>query len=268
MLKRNALSDDQWVHESMIEGFAHYPSLKDAVVLVSGGATGIGADIVQAMHGQGAKVAFFDINDTAGQALAKQCKGALYLHCDLSQTQDIRTAVDAVHTRFGPVRVLVNNAANDDRRAPAEIDEAYWDWSMDINLKHQFFMSQSVLPHMQALGGGSIINFSSIAWRFGADTMTAYATAKAAVIGLTKALARSFGAHNIRVNAIEPGAVMTEKQLKTWYPKPEMVAAMIKNQKIKKTLTGDEIARSVLFLAADDSRMITGQTLVVDAGMS
>ena len=166
------------------------------------------------------------------------------------------------------MRVLVNNAANDDRKFPAEIDEAYWDWSMDVNLKHQFFLAQQVLPQMKALGGGSIINFSSIAWRYGSDSMTAYATAKAAVIGLTKALARNFGPHSIRVNAIEPGAVITEKQSRLWYPTQEKIDALVNNQKIKKMITGDEIARAVLFLASEDSRMITGQSLIVDAGMS
>jgi D-xylose 1-dehydrogenase len=162
----------------------------------------------------------------------------------------------------------VNNAANDDRRAVADIDDAYWDWSMDVNLKHQFFLAQQVLPHMQSLGGGSIINFSSIAWRFGAEAMPAYVTAKSAVAGLTRVLSRSFGTHNIRVNTIEPGAVITEKQKRLWYPTQDKVDAMVNNQRIRRMLTADEIARAVLFLASEDSRMITGQSLVVDAGMS
>jgi D-xylose 1-dehydrogenase len=151
---------------------------------------------------------------------------------------------------------------------PDAIDEAYWDWSMDVNLKHQFFLSQQVFPHMKELGGGSIINFSSIAWRYGADNIIAYATAKSAVIGLTKALARNYGAYKIRVNAIEPGAVITEKQRAKWYPTQEQVDAMVARQKIHDVLEPAEIARAVLFLASDDSRMITGQSLIVDAGMS
>jgi D-xylose 1-dehydrogenase len=182
--------------------------------------------------------------------------------------ESLTIAVKRARDYLGPVKVLVNNAANDDRRLPADIDPKYWDWSMDVNLKHQFFLAQHVMPQMQSLGGGSIINFSSIAWRYGADSMIAYATAKSAVIGMTKALARNYGAHNIRVNAIEPGAVMTKKQLVQWYPKPEMVDAMVARQKIKKMLTGDEIARTVLFLASEDSRMITGQSIIVDAGMT
>lgn len=137
-----------------------------------------------------------------------------------------------------------------------------------MNLKHQFFLAQQVLPHMQALGGGSIINFSTIAWRYGADEMAAYSVAKSAVIGLTRMLARNYGPYNIRVNAIEPGAVITEKQRRLWYPTQEAVDQLVAKQKLQRVLTGDEIARTVMFLAAEDSRMITGQTLAVDAGMT
>jgi NAD(P)-dependent dehydrogenase (short-subunit alcohol dehydrogenase family) len=252
----------------MTPGFATYPSLSGQVFLVSGGASGIGAEIVKAAHAQGAKVAFLDIQKDVGAALQNSLNGSLFLDCDLTQTAAIAAAVATVGEKLGPIRVLVNNAANDDRRSPHEIDEAYWDWSMDVNLKHQFFLAQQVLPHMQTLGGGSIINFSSIAWRYGSDTLMAYVTAKSAVIGMTKALARNYGAHNIRVNAIEPGAVITEKQRKMWYPTQDKVDALISHQKIKGILNPDEIARAVLFLASEDSRMITGQTLVVDAGMS
>ncbi len=252
----------------MQNSFATYPNLRSAVFLVSGGADGIGAEIVRAAYGQGAKVAFIDIQEDKGQVLANSLPGSLFLQCDLTNTKDLIECVAKVRAALGPVRVLVNNAANDDRKLPEEIDEAYWDWSMDVNLKHQFFLAQQVLPQMKQLGGGSIINFSSIAWRYGSDSMTAYATAKSAVIGLTKALARNFGPHNIRVNAIEPGAVITEKQRRLWYPTQEKIDALVNNQKIKKMITGDEIARAVLFLASDDSRMITGQSLIVDAGMS
>lgn len=252
----------------MQHSFATYPSLHGAVFLVSGGADGIGAEIVRAAHGQGAKVAFIDIQEAKGQALAASLPGSVFLPCDLTNTEAVIECVAKTHAALGPVRVLVNNAANDDRKFPAEIDEAYWDWSMDVNLKHQFFLAQQVMPQMKALGGGSIVNFSSIAWRYGSDSMTAYATAKAAVIGLTKALARNFGPHNIRVNAIEPGAVITEKQRRLWYPTQDKIDALVNNQKIKKMITADEIARAVLFLASEDSRMITGQSLIVDAGMS
>jgi NAD(P)-dependent dehydrogenase (short-subunit alcohol dehydrogenase family) len=248
--------------------FAIYPSLRDRVVLVTGGASGIGAEIVQAFHGQGARIAFIDIADEQGRALSAALPGSLFLSCDITQTEALKKAITEVEIALGPIGVLVNNAANDDRKSAGEIDERYWDWSMDVNLKHQFFAAQTVMPQMRKLGGGSIVNFSSIAWHFGPEALTAYAAAKAGIIGLTKSLARSFGEHNIRVNAVEPGAVMTQKQRKAWYPDQKSVDAMVERQKIKRMLTGDEVARAVLFLASDDSRMITGQTLVVDAGMS
>ena len=252
----------------MSGGFANYPSLKGVVFLVTGGATGIGAEIVRAAYAQGGKVVFVDIEDEAGKLLAEQLKGSIYLHCDITMPDAIKRAVADVRAAVGPVRVLVNNAANDDRKLPDDIDADYWDWSMDVNLRHQFLFAKEVSHHMKELGGGSIINFSSIAWRFGADAMTAYVTAKAAIVGLTRALSRNFGTFNIRVNSIEPGAVITEKQKRLWYPTQEKVDALINNQRIKRALTADEIARAVLFLASEDSRMITGQTLVVDAGMS
>jgi D-xylose 1-dehydrogenase len=254
--------------QATTKSFATYPSLENAVVLISGGATGIGADIARAAHAQKAKVAILDIDDDAGRALGEQLPGTLAITCDLTRTDTIAPAIAHVRERLGLVRILVNNAANDDRKSISEITPDYWDWAMAVNLKHQFFLAQAVLPHMQELGGGSIINFSSIAWRFGADTIAAYATAKSAVIGLTRTLSRNFGPFNIRVNAIEPGAVMTDKQRALWYPSQEQVDAMVARQRIQKVLTGDEIARTVLFLAAEDSRMITGQSLIVDAGMS
>ena len=248
--------------------FARYPSLKGAVFLVSGGATGIGADIVKAAYDQGAKVGFLDIQEAEGTALSASLPDSLFVSCDLTKPEAICKAVAKVKATLGPVRVLVNNAANDDRKFPQDIDAEYWDWSMDVNLRHQFLLAKEVMPQMTELGGGSIINFSSIAWRFGADAMTAYVTAKSAVVGLTRSLSRNYGEHNIRVNTIEPGAVITEKQVKLWYPTQDKVDAMVNNQRIKKVLKADEIARAVLFLASEDSRMITGQTLVVDAGMS
>jgi D-xylose 1-dehydrogenase len=247
--------------------FATYPSLKNKTVFITGGASGIGADVVRAFHDQGAKVAFVDIQEEDGTRLAASCEGSLFMRCDLLKIDDLKVAIQKVRRELGPISVLVSNAANDDRRAPEAVDEAYWDWSQSINIKHQFFAAQFVLPQMKEVGGGSMINFSSIAWRFGADQIAAYSTAKSAVIGLTRALARNFGEFNVRVNAIEPGAVMTEKQLKLWYPKPEQVNAMVERQMIKRMLTGDEIARTVLFLASDDSRMITKQSFIVDAGM-
>ncbi len=252
----------------MTAGFASYPSLKDSVFLVSGGASGIGQSIVEAAHGQGAKVAFLDIRQSEGEKLAAVLASALFIECDVTDAEATARAVAEVRKVFGPIRVLINNAGNDDRCAPQDVTPDYWDQAMAVNLKHQFFLAQQVHPHMKELGGGSIINFSSIAWRYGADAMIAYATAKSAIMGLTRALSRNFGPDNIRVNSIEPGAVMTEKQRRLWYPTQAQVDSMVSRQRIRKILEPEEIARAVLFLASDDSRMITGQTLIVDAGMS
>jgi NAD(P)-dependent dehydrogenase (short-subunit alcohol dehydrogenase family) len=179
----------------------------------------------------------------------------------------LQAAIAEVGQTLGPIRVLVNNAANDDRHAIDELTEDYWDRSQAINLKPQFFAAQAVRAQMQKLGGGSIINFSSIAWRGGADNMPSYATAKAGIVGLTRSLARGFGADNIRVNAIEPGAVITERQKRLWFKTQETIDAVVGRQSIKRVLLGEEIARTVLFLASDDSRMITKQSITVDAGL-
>lgn len=223
---------------------------------------------MKAAHGQGARVAFLDMQQEVGEALSASLPGSLFFTCDVTDTAATAQVVADIKNKLGPVAVLVNNAANDDRRSPAKVTPDYWDQSMEVNLKHQFFLAQQVHPQMKQLGGGSIINFSSIAWRYGADEMIAYATAKSAIVGLTRALSRSYGADNIRVNTIEPGAVMTEKQKRVWYPEQDKIDALVARQRIRKVLQPDEIARAVLFLASDDSRMITGQTLIVDAGMS
>ncbi|MER8590607.1 SDR family oxidoreductase [Mesorhizobium sp. M1273] len=252
--------------------FATYPSLTDRVVLISGGASGIGADMVRAFVANGARIAFLDVQDEPAEALVRELAGAagqapLYLHCDVTDVDALKASVARVRARLGPVAVLVNNAANDQRHPLDAITADYWDRSFDVNLRHHFFAAQAVHPHMKELGFGSIINFSSIAWRFGADQMVAYATAKGAVVALTRALARSFGPDNIRVNAIEPGAVMTERQRELWFKTQEAVDQTVQRQLIRRVLLGEEIARTVLFLAADDSRMITKQSITVDAGL-
>jgi NAD(P)-dependent dehydrogenase (short-subunit alcohol dehydrogenase family) len=252
--------------------FATYPSLSGRVVLVTGGASGIGADIVRAFAANAAKVAFLDVQAETGQRLATELKGSdhppLFLQCDVTDIAALRDRIAEVRQKLGPVAVLVNNAANDQRHKIEDVTPEYWDWSQSINLRPQFFTCQAVLPHMRELGYGSIINFSSIAWKRGAAGMPAYTTAKAGIVGLTKSLATAFGADNIRVNAIEPGAVMTDRQRELWYPTPESIDVMVQRQSIKTVLLGEEIARTVLFLAADDSRMITKQAITVDAGLS
>lgn len=236
------------------------------VVFVTGGASGIGEDVVRAFAANGAKVAFVDIQDAVGRVLAAEL-GALFIRCDITDTDALVAAIHTTRDQLGPIGVLVNNAANDNRRAIDDVTPDYWDGQMDVNLKPQFFAAQAVRSQMKALGGGSIINFSSISWRYGADAMSVYATAKCATIGLSMALARGFGDDNIRVNAIEPGAVMTERQRQLWYKEQADVDRMVNQQILKQVLTGAHIARMVLFLAADESSMITKQTFIVDAGM-
>lgn len=233
---------------------------------MSGGASGIGSDIVRAFAANGSKVAFIDILEPDGTALAEET-GSLFIKCDVTDIPALKAAIEQTRDQLGNISVLVNNAANDDRHKADAVTEEYWDRNQDINLKHQFFASQAVRPQMQALGGGSIINFSSIAWRGGGDSFPSYATAKAGVLGLTRALGRDFGSDNIRVNALEPGAVVTPRQIRLWYGSEDAVQAVTARQSIKRRLLGDEIARTVLFLAADDSRMITKQAIRVDGGL-
>jgi NAD(P)-dependent dehydrogenase (short-subunit alcohol dehydrogenase family) len=250
--------------------FARYPSLADRVVLVTGGGSGIGAAMVEAFAENGARVAFVDIQDAPSHALIEKLASARhrprFIHCDLTDIAALRAAVATIRAEIGPVAVLINNAANDDRHAIDEVTPEYWDKAMNVNLRHQFFAAQAVRPQMRELGGGAIVNFSSIAWMFGGADFVAYSTAKAGVIGLTNSLARAFGPDNIRVNAIAPGGVVTERQLRLWYSE-EQADAMAQRQLIRKRLLPDEIARAALFLSADDSRMITKQCLVVDAGL-
>ena len=250
--------------------FASYPSLTGRVVFVTGGASGIGAEIVRAFAHNGAKVAFVDIQADAGAALAAEFQDALhrplFLPADLTDIDALRASIDETRHALGPVAVLINNAANDERHDLDDVTPDYWDGMMNVNLRHQFFAAQAVRPHMKELGYGSIVNFSSIAWMVGAAGMVAYTTAKSAVVGLTKSLGREFGPDNIRVNAIAPGAVVTDKQLRLWYT-PEQADEMAGRQAIKRRLLPRDIARTALFLAADDSEMITKQYLVVDGGL-
>lgn len=251
---------------------ANYSDLIDRAVLVTGGATGIGADIVRAFAAQGCQVGFLDIQDQAAAGLMAELAGArhvpVFRPCDLTDLTALQAAIRDMATIMGPCGVLVNNAANDQRHTLADVTEAMWDDLMAINLRPQFFAAQAVAPMMAEQGGGVIINISSIAWRFGPEQMPVYGAAKAGVIGLTNALARALGPQKIRVNAIEPGAVMTERQRKLWYPTQESVDAMTARQVLQTPLLGSDIADAAVFLASDAARMITKQVLVVDAGMS
>ena len=251
--------------------FATYPSLSGRVVFISGGATGIGSDIVAAFVRNRARVGFIDLQRDAGEALclslAQEGETPLFIEGDVTDVDVLRAAIERTCRHFGPISVLVNNAANDQRKPFDEVTPEFWDLAQNVNLRHHFFAAQAVHPQMRELGGGSIINLSSIAWRGGASEMPAYATAKAGVVGLTRALARAFGPDNIRVNAIEPGAVMTPRQRELWFTTEASVDAMVQRQTIRRVLDGSEIARAALFLAADDSGMITKQSLTIDAGL-
>jgi NAD(P)-dependent dehydrogenase (short-subunit alcohol dehydrogenase family) len=186
-----------------------------------------------------------------------------FVECDLSDVGALRAAVEEV----GPVTVLINNAADDQRYAFDDITPEQWDATQAVNLRHQFFMAQAVIPRMRAVGGGSIVNLSSVAWRRGSSGLVAYATAKAGVVGLTNALATAVGGDRIRVNAIAPGAVMTQRQMRLWHT-PETRERLVAAQAIPRDVTERDIAAAALFLAADDSRMITRQCLYVDGGLS
>ena len=246
-----------------------YPSLAGRHALVSGGASGIGEALVRALAQQGCLVSFFDIDQAAGDALAKELKAQGYqAHFDLVDLTQIETLKDTIHGRmsvWGTIRVLVNNAANDHRHTLQELTSEQFDQCMSVNLKHHFFAAQAVAPAMAEAGGGSIINMSSNSWMLGLAGYPGYVTAKAGISGLTKGLARELGAQKIRVNTVLPGWVMTEKQKRLWLT-PEAEAELMTQQSLKEKIEPGDVADLVLFLGADDSRMISGQSLVVDGG--
>src|SRR5580658_235656 len=250
--------------------FAVYPSLKDRAVLITGGATGIGESFVSHFARQGSRVAFFDIQDEPAQRLvadlaAEGCPAPHYFHCDVTDISALQLAVNKVLGALGTVDVLVNNAANDQRHAIEEVTPEYWDQSIAVNLRPQFFMIQAVLPAMRKAGRGAIINMSSISWMVPSTGLPLYTTAKAGIVGLTRTLANELGQEGIRVNAILPGAIVTERQKRLWYT-PEYKARIMASQALKRDILPDDVARLVLFLAADDSSAITNQSYIVDGG--
>lgn len=254
----------------MSSEFAIYPSLRDRTVFITGGASGIGAEHVLQFAQQGARVAFVDIADDPARALADRVAAAghqapLYWHCDLKDIAALRQAIAEAGQRLGPITVLVNNAANDQRHKFEDVTVEYWDERLATNLRHQFFAIQAVAPMMRAAGGGSIINFGSVSWHALQGGMPAYTTAKAAVEGLTRGMARDLGPDKIRVNTVIPGWIMTERQIKLWLT-PEGERNLMQVQCLKEKLGPADVTRMVLWLAADDSRMCTAQLWVVDAG--
>jgi D-xylose 1-dehydrogenase len=251
----------------------HYPSLAQKTVLITGGATGIGEAFVEHFFEQGSKVAFFDIDTTAGEALADRLGASLeanqtrpmFLQVDLTNIEALKKGIDDVRAALGPISVLVNNAANDKRHKIADVTEAFYDETIAVNIRHQFFAAQAVAEDMKKLGGGSIINLGSISWMLKNSNIPVYMTAKAGVQGMTRGFARDLGPYNIRVNTLVPGWVMTEKQKRLWLDDAGK-RAIKEGQCIDAELLPAHLARAALFLASDDSSMITAQDLIVDGG--
>jgi len=245
------------------DGYAVYPSLRGKRVLITGGGSGIGAGIVEAFARQGSDVTFIEILNGESDDIAKST-GARFERVDL---KDIRAATGTIRNvveRDGPFNVLVNNAANDDRHRFEEVTEDYWDDRLAVNLKHQFFCAQAVVPGMRAVGGGAIVNLGSISWHLALPDLVLYQTCKAAIEGLTRALARDLGNDNIRVNCVVPGNIRTPRQMQ-WYT-PEGEAAIVDAQCINYRLEPRDVAALVTFLASDDARGMTGHEHFVDAG--
>lgn len=250
-------------------GGAIYPDLEGRTVLITGGGSGIGAAIVRAFARQQAKVGFIDIADVPSKALADELAsgGATvrYVHADVTDIHALREGIGEIRAAFGPITVLVNNAAHDDRHATESVTPEYFDQRIAVNLKHQFFAAQAVLPDMKAAGGGAIVNYSSISWMAGQGGMAIYTAAKSAVVGLTRSLARDYGKHNIRANAISPGWVRTERQEKLWIT-PEAETRQMDLQCLRRWLVPDDLAKFTVFLASEEAAACTSQLYVVDGG--
>ncbi len=237
---------------------------------MTGGASGIGERIVEAFARQGAKVVFLDIQDDAAAQVirniaAKSHPAPTYYPCDVTDIAALRSCVEDVAGSFGDIDVLINNAGNDARHKTEEVTPEFWDRAIAVNLKHQFFLTQAVIPIMKNAGAGSIINMSSIAWAIPSVGLPVYIAAKAAIVGLTRTLARELGPFNIRVNCVMPGAIETERQRQLWFTEAYK-AEILSRQALKRMILPEEVARLVLFLAADDSSAITNQSYVIDGG--
>ncbi len=248
---------------------ATFHDLAGQSVFVTGGGSGIGAFLTDGLMGQGAKVAFVQRSDATGfvdEMEEKHGVRPLFLQCDITDITMLKSCIAQAGEAHGPVTVLVNNAANDKRHATKDVDEAFWDWSQAINLKAYFFACQAVIDGMRAAGGGSIINFTSISYMMGNTGYPSYTTANSGINGMTRSLAREFGPDKIRVNALAPGWVLTDKQKEMWVT-PEALDAHLDRQCLKDTLGPQDMVDAVLFLASNTSRMMTGQAMVVDGGV-
>lgn len=244
---------------------AAYPSLAGKVIFITGGASGIGAAVVEAFHAQGARPAFVDMADAAGRALAARLPGAWFRRCDVTDAHDLERAVAEAAQDLGPVQVLVNNVGDDTRHRAEETLAESWRAALAVNLDPAFVAARAAYPMMRAAGGGAIINLSSINALLGPAGMAAYVAAKGAINALTKSLAREWGADNVRVNAVSPGWVVTARQLELWLT-PEAEAEWMKSVALQRRIMPQDVANLILFLASDDSAMITGQNLVIDGG--
>lgn len=252
---------------------ASYPSLEGRGVVITGGGSGIGMYLVEAFCGQGAKVGFIDRNAGAAAHVVGACtqmtgNAPSFVQADVTDIEALQSAIDTLGSEIGPITTLINNAGNDDRKPLADVTPDYWDERMNVNLRHQFFAAQAVLPAMQTAGGGAIIHMGSNSWMQGAPGLIFYTTAKSAIQGLTRCMAREVGEGNVRVNSIAPGWILTERQVgraKAIYQ--GKFDEYLDRQCLKEFLLPPDVARMALFLAADDSRMITGQTFIVDGGV-
>jgi NAD(P)-dependent dehydrogenase (short-subunit alcohol dehydrogenase family) len=246
---------------------ATYPSLKDRTVVVTGGASGIGEAIVRAFSDQGARVGFIDLDAESGGKLVAELPQdrAQFETADLRDVDALRRAIASIRSRFGPISILVNNAARDDRHDMDGVTSEYWDERIATNLKHMFFAAQAVAPDMRAAGHGAIVNLGSISWMIGQGGMPCYTTSKSAVQGLTRSLARDLGPYNVRVNAVVPGWIWTQRQIDLWLT-PEVEQELMTRQCLKHKLKPEEVARAVLFFASDDASACTNQSYVVDGG--
>ncbi|MEP7245499.1 MAG: SDR family oxidoreductase [Gammaproteobacteria bacterium] len=245
---------------------AIFPSLANKTVVVSGGGSGIGAEIVKGFVRQKARVFFLDIAEDESRALVDALEGrAQFLKCDLTDIEALRAALGTIESKAGPVATLVNNAANDDRHSFESVTPAYWDERIAVNLRHYFFAAQAVVPGMRCVGQGAIINLGSVSWHLGMADLALYETAKAGIEGMTRALARDVGESGIRVTCVIPGAVRTPRQMALWHT-PDEEAKILAQQCIKARVEPADVAAMVLFLASDDARLCTAQSYWVDAG--
>ena len=250
---------------------AIYPSLKDKIVLITGGASGIGSSIVELFCYQQAKVVFLDIEDKLGEKVVEHnCKThnnkPTYINCNLKNTDFLIKTIKNISSTIGDVSILINNAAYDQRHEISKVTSEYWDHMLNVNLKHFFFSAQTCAEMMKRNGGGTIVNLGSFSWMMGIGGMICYTTAKSAVNGLTRSLARELGIYNIRVNSLIPGWIMTQRQLKLWVT-PEIKKQQLEKQCIKRLLEPNDIAKAVLFFAADDNSAASAQNYVFDGGI-